>query len=151
MNRSSLSGLVAAALLAIPLIASAADGIPDVKGKWVGKSHAIVAGQGGHWPKSKGNFAKPLFAEKDFVFEIAGQEGRRFWGVSTLSGNGEKTSEPFIAMLHGKDNRSVLMADTDGYLNAELTDDDTMTFCYAHAGGKTKSTVVSCSEVKRAR
>jgi hypothetical protein len=41
-----------------------------------------------------------------------------------------------------------MVADTDGFIWGEL-DGDTLSFCYAHAGAP--STVVSCTEVKRAR
>jgi hypothetical protein len=79
-----------------------------------------------------------------------GQQDRRFWGVQTLSGGGEKTEEPMIGELFGKDNRKILIVDYDGYLSGEI-DGDTLSFCYAHASGKDQSSVVSCSELKRAR
>ena len=93
----------------------------------------------------------PALLEKDLVIDITGQDGRRFWGVTTLSGAGEKTDEPFIGELTGKDNRSFVFADTDGFWNGQLDADDALSFCYMHAGGKTTSTVVSCTEVKRTR
>ena len=101
--------------------------------------------------RSKGTFAKPGLFEKDLVIEVTGHEDRRFWGVTTLTGNGEKTAEPFIGELAGKDNRDFVVADTDGIFRGEVKGDDVLSFCYAHAGGKTTSSVVSCSEVKRAR
>ena len=67
------------------------------------------------------------------------------------SGTGEATSEPFIGELTGKDNRTIVMADTDGLFNGELTGDDSLSACYAQAGGPTKSSVVSCMDFKRAR
>lgn len=150
MNRSMLSGLAAIALLAVSLAASAQDAIPEIKGKWVGQSQSIIAGRGGHWPTSRGVFAKPALGEKEVTLHMAGQEDRRFWGVTILSGGGEKTSEPFVGMLIGKDNRTVLIADTDGYYNGELSEDGgTLSVCYAHAGGKTKTSVVACVELKR--
>jgi hypothetical protein len=151
MNRSRLTGLVAATILVCPLLASAADPVPDMKGKWVGKTESIIAGQGGHWPTSRGTYAKPLLAEKDVILEIKGQERRRFWGVIVLSGSGERTTEPFVGMLSGKDSRTVIIADTDGYYHGQLTDDDTYSHCYAHTGPKPAFTVVSCYEMKRAR
>ena len=72
----------------------AADQPLNMKCKWVGKTHSIVAGSGGHWPTSKGTFEKPGLFEKDLVIEVTGQEDRRFWGIQTLSGNGESTQEP---------------------------------------------------------
>jgi hypothetical protein len=65
--------------------------------------------------------------------------------VTTLSGGGEKTDEPFIGELTGKDNRSFVFADTDGFWNGQLDGDDTLSFCYMHT--HSKSTVVSCSQV----
>ena len=58
--------------------ASAADQIPNIKGKWVGKTHSIVAGVAPHWPSNRGTFDKPGLFEKDLVIEVTNQEGRRF-------------------------------------------------------------------------
>lgn len=150
MNRLIIRKLGIAALVAYPASALGADQAPNVKGKWTGKTHTILVGKGGHWPKGRGTWDKPALLEKDLVIDITGQDGRRFWGVTTLSGAGEKTDEPFIGQLSGKDNRSFVFADTDGFWNGQL-DGDTLSFCYMHTGDKTKSTVVSCTEVKRTR
>jgi len=130
--------------------AAAADPAPDVKGKWTGKTSTIIAGTGGHWPSSAGTFDKPGMFEKDLTIEIAGQDGRRVWGKTTISGGGEKTEEPFIGHLYGKDGRKFLFADKDGYLIGDF-DGDTLSFCYAHAGGPTQTSVVSCTDIKRSR
>ena len=134
MNRSVIRHLAIAALVAYPVSALGEEQAPDVKGKWIGKTHTILVGKGGHWPKGRGTWANPALLEKDLAFDIRGQDGRRFWGVTTLSGGGEKTDEPFIGELTGKDNRSFVFADTDGYMHTH-----------------SKSTVVSCSQVKRTR
>ena len=141
-------GLATAAVLASS--AFAADQVPNIKGKWVGKTYSIVAGSGGHWPTSKGTFEKPGMFEKDLVIEITGQEGRRFWGIQTFTGSGEKSDEPMIGELTGKDNKTIVLVDTDGYINGQLVEDDVLSFCYAQAGGKSQSSVVSCSQLKRA-
>lgn len=146
---ASIRTLSVAALLASPLPAQAADPPLDLGGRWVGKTHTIVAGSGGHWPTSTGTFHQPALVEKDMVLEVTGQQGRRFWGVTTISGGGERTTEPFVGQLAGRDNRTVAMADTDGYFTGRLLDDRTLSFCYMHAGGKSQSTVVSCVEVTR--
>jgi hypothetical protein len=143
-----LASTVAAA---VSFSALAADQPPDIKGKWVGKTHTIVAGSGGHWPSNRGTFDKPGLFEKDLVIEVTGQEGRRFWGIQTLSGNGEGTQERMIGELTGKDNKTVVIVDTDGYLNGQLVDDNLLSFCYTQAGGKSQSSVVSCTEVRRMR
>ena len=149
MNRSVIRHLAIAALVAYPLSALGQDQAPDVKGKWIGKTHTILVGKGGHWPKGRGTWDHPALLEKDLAFDIRGQDGRRFWGVTTLSGGGEKTDEPFIGELTGKDNKSFVFADTDGFWNGQLDGDDTLSFCYMHT--HSKSTVVSCSQVKRTR
>jgi hypothetical protein len=148
MNRSVIRHLAIAALIAYPASALGADA-PDVKGKWIGKTHTILVGKGGHWPKGRGTWDKAALLEKDLAFDIRGQDGRRFWGVTTLSGGGEKTDEPFIGELTGNDNKSFVFADTDGFWNGQVNGDDTLSFCYMHT--HSKSTVVSCSQVKRMR
>ena len=142
-------GLTLAALVGYP--ASAADKTPNMKGKWVGKTHTIVAGIAPHWPSNKGTFEKPGLFEKDLVIEITGQEGNRFWGNQVLSGDAEKTEERMIGELTGGDNKTVVIVDTDGYLNGRLVGNDVLSFCYTQAGGKTESSVISCTQVKRAR
>lgn len=144
-----ICGLALVALLASPVIA--ADQIPNLKGKWVGKTHSIVAGAGAHWPSSKGTFEKPGLFEKDLVIEVTGQQDNRFWGIQKFSGGTDMASdEPMIGELTGPGHKNIVLVDTDGYLHGQLTDDNTLTFCYEQAGGKTTASVVSCSELKRA-
>src|SRR6516162_2414298 len=99
MNWSVIRHLAIAALVAYPASALGQEQAPDVKGKWIRKTHTILVGKGGHWPKGRGTWANPALLEKDLAFDIRGQDGRRFWGVTTLSGGGEKTDEPFIGLL----------------------------------------------------
>lgn len=142
------AALAAAVLLAVPALA--ADAVPDMKGTWTGRTFSIIAGQGGHWPDNKGTYEHPALHEADLQLVITGQEGRRFWGYSSIAFNGKKTNEPFLGELHGRDNRQVMVADTDGYFTGEI-DGDTFSFCYAQAGIVAKTAVVSCTEVKRSR
>src|SRR5580704_13349324 len=65
---SALFGLSFAAIACSSALA--ADQVPDIKGKWAGKTYSIVAGSGGHWPSSKGTFDKPGLFEKDLVIEV---------------------------------------------------------------------------------
>ncbi len=140
-------GFTLIALMGSPVLA--ADQIPNIKGKWVGKTHTIVAGAGGHWPSNKGTFEKPGLFEKDLVIEIINQQDNRFWGMQTLSGNGEKSDEPMIGELTGHDYKNIVLVDTDGYLHGQLDDPNTLSFCYEQAGGKTTASVVSCSRLTR--
>jgi hypothetical protein len=139
----------AVALVAGLCPALAADQVPNLKGKWAGKTYSIVAGVAPHWPSNRGTFDKPGLFDKDLVIEVTNQEGRRFWGKQSFSGGGEQTSEPMIGELTGKDNKTVVLVDTDGFLDGQLVNNNTMTFCYKQAGGRTESSVVSCSELKR--
>ena len=100
-------------------------------------------------PKGRGTWDNPALLQKELAFDIRGQDGRRFWGVTTISGGGEKTDEPFVGELTGKDNRSFVFADADGFWNGQLDGDDTLSFCYMHA--YSRSSVVSCPQVKRTR
>ncbi len=150
MRVSTILRLACVALLAGPAVAFAAEKVPDVKGKWAGKSYSIIAGMGGHWPTNNGTFDKPMTSEKDVVIDITGQADRHIWGVTTLSGGGEKTDEPFIGELTGKGSREVLMVDSDGTLKGELRG-DAMSYCYTQVGGKSNASVISCTEVKRAK
>lgn len=149
MYRSIIRNLAVATLIIYPAFGFGADRVPDVKGKWIGKTHTILVGKGDHWPTGRGTWDSPALLEKDLVIAITGQDGRRFWGVTTLSGAGEKTDEPFIGELTGKDNRSFIFADSDGFWNGQLDADDTLSFCYMHT--KTSSTVVSCTQIKLTR
>ncbi|MBV9971390.1 MAG: hypothetical protein JO228_15515 [Xanthobacteraceae bacterium] len=142
-------GLAVAAITASSALA--ADKIPDLKGKWVGKTHSIVAGVAPHWPSSGGTFQKPGLFEKDIEIDVTGQDGNRFWGNQILTGNGEKTEEPMIGELTGANYRTLVLVDTDGYVNGQLIGNDTISFCYTQAGGKTESSVVSCTQIKRTR
>jgi hypothetical protein len=150
MRVSTILRLAGVALLACPAVALAAEKVPDVKGKWAGKSYSIIAGMGGHWPTNNGTFDKPMTSEKDVVIDITGQVDRHIWGITTLSGGGEKTDEPFIGELTGKGSREVLMVDSDGTLKGELRG-DVMSYCYTQVGGKTNASVISCTDVKRTR
>src|SRR5260370_16475538 len=147
MNRSVIRHLAIAALVACPVAAVGDGQAPEVKGKWIGKTCIILVGKGGHWPKGRGAWAYPALLEKDLAFDIRGQDGRRFWGVTTLSGGGEKTDEPFICELTGKDNKSFVFADTDGFWNGQLDGDDTISVCYMHT--HSTSTTFTFSQVTR--
>ena len=149
--RGLLVTLVAAVALTGSIIAFAEDAVPNMKGKWVGKTYTIIAGRGGHWPTSAGTWEKPGLYQKDLTFDITGQEDRRFWGITIISGMGQKTQEPFIGELTGAGNRHAILVDTDGYWGGDISG-DVFSFCYAQAEAmhedKTSSAVVSCTEVR---
>src|SRR4051812_15429350 len=122
-------------LVSIVGTASAADQIPNIKGKWVGKTHSIVAGVAPHWPSNRGTFERPGLFEKDLVIEVTAQEGRRFWGMQTFSGSGENTQGPMIGELARQENKAVGLVDRHGYLHGELRHHNTVLFFYKTARG----------------
>ena len=73
MKRSVIRHLAIAALIAYPASALGADQAPDVKGKWIGKTHTILVGKGAHWPKGRGTWDNPALLEKDLAFDIRGR------------------------------------------------------------------------------
>jgi hypothetical protein len=150
--RAKAFGLAATAMFLCPALTFAAGEVPDIKGPWTGKTFTIVAGPAPHWPDNTGSFANPGLGEQDLVINVRHQEGHRFWGTATLSGNGNKSDEPFIGEVYGPENRKVIIAHTVGILEGEI-DGDVLSFCFAQADarGPTKSSVVSCSEVRRSR
>jgi hypothetical protein len=148
---SRLSAAVLLAAVSLPALAFGADQVPDVKGDWVGKTHTIIAGRGGHWLTSIGTFDKPGLYEKDIVIRVTGQSDRRIWGRVITSSKSQKTEEPFVGELTGKDYRHFVTADTDGYVVGDISDDNVLSFCYMQAGGPSHSSVVSCTDVRLKR
>jgi hypothetical protein len=73
MNRSVIRHLAIAALVAYPVSALGEGQAPDVKGKWIGKTHTILVGKGGHWPKGRGTWASPALLEKDLASTLGGR------------------------------------------------------------------------------
>jgi hypothetical protein len=47
MNQSIIRSLTVAALVAYPAFALGADQVPDIKGKWIGKTHTIIVARAG--------------------------------------------------------------------------------------------------------
>jgi hypothetical protein len=118
-------GLSAAALLLWLAPASAAGTSPILKAR--GRARPSRSSPAWPpWPNNTGTFANPGMGEKDIVIDVTNQVGRRFWGKTTLSGNGEKSDEPFIGELYGPDNRKVIMSHAVGIIEGEI---DTATFC----------------------
>jgi hypothetical protein len=149
--RAKAVGLAVAALVLGSAPALAGGDVPDIKGPWTGKTFTIVAGAAPHWPNNTGTFANPGLGEKDLLINITNQKGRRFWGIATLSGNGDKPDEePFIGELYGPANRKVILAHRVGIVEGDIKG-DVLSFCFAQADarGPTQSSVISCSEVRR--
>mgnify|MGYP001453119448 CR=1 FL=1 len=138
-------GIVCAMFVVAAMMAAgnaiAQGGWPDMKGLWTATSSSIVMGGEKHHP-GKVEQGKPRYREVKFTFRITDQKDRRFFG--TLQS--EHHTETLIGVF-ANNRKQILMADSDGYMDATLIDANTIDFCYRHI--TSGSTVVACSEMKR--
>ena len=137
----SLAAMLLTLAVAAPAGMSAAQdaaAMPDLKGKWVGTSEAMVLGSAAHHDDGD---AGPRLSEVEFTMAVDGQDGRRFWGTVSSA----KSSEDFMGVI-GFDGTSVVMRDPDGYMEGDLADDSTMHLIYSHTGD---STVIAATTFTR--
>jgi hypothetical protein len=114
---------------------------PDMKGVWTAMSSSVVIGGEKHHP-GKIEQGKARYREVKFTFRITDQKDRRFFG--TLQS--EHHRETLIGVF-ANNQKQILMADTDGYMDATLVDANTIDYCYRHIASG--SVVVACSVMKR--
>jgi hypothetical protein len=87
------------------LIASAASmaqdtvGYPDMRGQWKGTNEGVVLGSGKHH-RDDGKPGEPGTISEDFILNIKGQDGRKFWGEVT-----SKDDRGTILGIFASDNR----------------------------------------------
>jgi len=117
--------------------------LPDLKGRWVGTSEAVVLGNAPHHGGDAGSQNKPRLSAAEFTITIEGQDGRRFWGTIVSKGN----QEPLLGVI-GFDGKTIQMQDSDGSSQAVIVDRDTIEAIYHHTGG---SLVVAVNRFKRQR
>lgn len=149
MNRRIL--ITAAVLLAAgPAPSFAKDRAPNLVGTWRATTDTIVAGQGGNWVGNESSYAKPAHFERPFTVEIYGQDGRRFWGRSSIGGS-PLAPEPFIGSLR-VGGRQLVAANADGSFTGDLKRKNVLEYCYLAVPGVTnKAAIVGCSVLRRAR
>ena len=80
---------------------------------------------GGHWPKGRGTWDKPALLEKDLMIDITGQNGRRFWGVTTLSGAGGEDRRTVHRRAYWQGHRRLLPALGTSIINASAHNSQT--------------------------
>jgi hypothetical protein len=114
---------------------------PDMKGLWTATSSSVVIGGEKHHP-GKVEQGKPRYREVKFTFRITDQKDRRFFG--TLQS--EHHTETFIGVF-ANNQKQIMMADSDGFMEATLIDANTIDYCYRHI--TSGSAVVACSVMKR--
>jgi hypothetical protein len=114
---------------------------PDMKGLWTATSSSVVIGGEKHHP-GKVEQGKARYREVKFTFRITDQKDRRFFG--TLQS--EHHTETLIGVF-ANNQKQILMADSDGFMDATLIDANTIDYRYRHI--TSGSTVVACSVMKR--
>lgn len=138
--KTRIALLLMVAFCAVASLAFAQEKIPSLLGKWQTESiggmlvHGQSPGPGTHWePKQK---------VLKGGFDITTQDGRFVTGVYTS----ERGSEKFIGMI-AADGKHAYMADTDGYWDCTIIDNDTIEQVYRHVKGT--DTVVAIGISKR--
>ena len=85
----------------------------------------------------------PRLRHVSMTLRVDGQEGERFWGVST---NADAT-EDFIGSFTGEPGGRFLYVDVDGFMEGTVGADGTMRYCYRHV--TPTSRVISCGTATR--
>jgi hypothetical protein len=119
--------------------AAAQDAWPDLVGKWVGKSRAIIMSPAGHYG-SAGSGSEPRFVSADLVIEITKQDQGRYIGTIVSAGHRE---EKFMVL--SEDRKTLRSADSDGNSVGHMIDSNSFELCYAQMA----PTVASCALFKR--
>jgi hypothetical protein len=124
-----------------------AQSLPDLKGTWSGSFKTAILGSNPHHPGTQTATDPPRVRQIDFTFEIEGQDGRLVWGKSWSS---PERKEPFVGTISA-DRKTILGADTDGSINADISNPSLMDLCYTQTGlGPSHAIVATCGELKRA-
>lgn len=123
MRRVIISILVTA-IVVFPVLLFAGSDIPNLKGKWTGKTYGIKYGKGDPKAHKKDSeLEKP--GELVFTMAIDFQDKRVFSGIRSSSRNSER-----ILGVISSDNKTLYFVDEDGYLDGRLLGKDKMEVVY---------------------
>ena len=107
---------------------AAAQAYPDMVGTWKATNEAVVIGNPKHY-KTSPDTATPRFVGADLTVTIRQQEGRRLAGTVATA----DYSEAFLGVLW-RDGKSLRGVDENGFIEARISDPNTMEWCYTHTG-----------------
>ncbi len=138
MRLSALT--IMAGLVGLPAFAG---DLPDMIGKWTGKSRAVVSGTGGHY--GEGN-AKPEFKEVELTIVWTEQDDDRLIGTITSPWHNETK----LAVL-SSDGQTLVTVDSDGTSIGRIIDEDNFELCYTQASEGATQIVVSCVDLTRVK
>ncbi len=125
-----------------------AQSVPDLKGTWSGPFKTAILGNNPHHQGTETIADPPRIRQIDFTFDIEGQDGRLVWGKSWSN---PERKEPFVGTITA-DGQTILAADTDGSINADVRNLELMDLCYTQTGlGPSQAIVATCGQLKRAK
>ncbi len=114
-------------IITISLTAAAQSGFPDLRGTWVGTDYGVRHYRSPELGASTHHKAKDLFPEIPLTLKIEKQEGFRFSGTKSS----EHWSETISGVI-GFDNKTIYIADDNGFLFCRLVSPDKMEQIYLH-------------------
>jgi hypothetical protein len=120
-----VSGFIALLFVFAAVECFADASIPNLVGTWTVKSEAAFMSKG-NTPGKWTHHTKPV-SDTTGEMVFAKQEGRRLYGTFKT----QRATESFVAII-GMDNKTVYMADQDGFTDAKIVDNDTMHVMYRH-------------------
>lgn len=119
---AALGGLLAGAS---PVLAQ---DYPDMRGRWKGTNEGVVLGTGLY--HRDGKPGEPRLVNKEFVLDIKGQDGRRFWGEIVSKDD----TGPLLGVV-GPDRETVQMVDSaGGHITGRFSAPGRFEMCYLRPG-----------------
>ncbi len=142
--------VLAALLCGLASAALAQEAVPDLTGTWVGTTKSLVLGQTRFHPGDEATANQPRVRELEWTMEIAGQDGRVFWGEAWSSANPDVRDT--LALALAADGRTIVGAGNDGTHFMTLVAPDRIERCFAQPGtGPSGSIVAACGFYERVK
>ena len=137
-----LCGLASAAL--------AQEAVPDLTGTWVGTAKSVVFGPTRFHPGDEAAADQPRVRELEWTMEIAGQDGRVFWGEAWSAA--DPAVRDTLALALAADGKTIVGAGNDGTHLMTLVASDRIERCFTQPGtGPSGSIVTACGFYERAK
>jgi len=125
-----------------------AESLPDLKGTWSGPFKTAILGHNPHHPGNETIADPPRIRQIEFTVDIEGQDGRLVWGSSWSK---PESKDPFVGTITA-DGKRLLAADTDGSMDADISNPELVDLCYTQTSlGPSQAIVASCGQLKRAK
>lgn len=125
--RTSVFWIASLLVVMISVTVAAQSDVPDLRGTWVGTHHGVRHYRSPEPRAQTHHKAQTPFPEIPFTLKIDKQEGFRFSGTKFS----EQWSESISGVI-GFDNKTVYMADDNGFLFCRLVSHNKMEQIYLH-------------------